>query len=554
MLLIVLVVIVTILVSRIFIQELIESTINNLFSKQDIIVSLISKELEERPKLLSQIFLAYKKSDDLTYIKIIKNIKSEMPYCKLIRFTTWNADGVIEESISNFDWDPDFGDIQEKPSPDDIIVSFSNNAVIRIGMPYRDSMNINSIVPVFVDHYEYLNIKTSLFLEINLSLMLYDAKQNIVNFFDTSSNEYTVSLYTPALTLAETTDNYPVVKINPLSDEVPRLDGLSTKDMLHLRSQAKYHRISKKTIELYSMTSSGYIVRGAIPYRVVSSRVHSLSMLIISIGVITLALLLVVEHIAIHYMQAKEKAIRQQIETLQAKLDPHFLFNILNSMVGLVADNNNTVLLKAFRSLSILLRSSIAIEDNHVTLLEELDYIKHYVEIQRLRYEYKFEYYCVVDDDSLLHVSIPRFSIQPIIENCFVHAVAVNGDTEKINIRLSATRSDKITGSSENPGLVYGARKTQPKPSLKAESLRGSLMYIDISNNGVDCATEKNILRRALKASLKTNPGGHIGLALINKEIKLLYGGKFGLELLDTEDDIFAIRIKLPAGTFRPRL
>jgi LytS/YehU family sensor histidine kinase len=77
-------------------------------------------------------------------------------------------------------------------------------------------------------------------------------------------------------------------------------------------------------------------------------------------------------------------------------------------------------------------------------------------------------------------------------------------------------------------------------------------MYIDIINNGF-CDRESKIrLRDRITRNDISASGGHMGLALINKEIKLLYGQKFGLEILDIDNEnIFSIRLKLPAYNSR---
>ncbi|GHT68424.1 hypothetical protein FACS1894110_15920 [Spirochaetia bacterium] len=517
MFLVVLIIVVTVFVSRFFINELIELTINNLFSKQDIIVNMVSRELEENPRMISRMLSVHNYPDNNNYPEFFKNVKSELPYSKFIWFTVWDDEGNIQETISEFKWRIDLQYINEKWSADDITVSFSNNAVIHIGQPYRDSMNISSMVPVFIDHYEGMKIKTSLFIETNLSNLLYNAKR-MRNSYDASSYPgYSVSIYSPDLRLIETTDNDPLIKIIPIDVAAHKAD-LTDEEILLIQARSKYYRISRDIIELYSLTATGYIIRGTIPYDFIMSKINSLILLILGIGITALVLLLVIGNIMIYYRRLKEKQIYLKIETIQAKLDPHFLFNTLNSMVGLVVDNNTDRLMRSFKSLSVLLRSIIAIKDNNVTLHDELEYIQSYVDIQHLRYEDEFEYCCTVDDESLLDVYIPRFSIQPIIENCFVHAVAVKeNEGDKIYINLHAKRSGKI-------------------------------MHIDITNNGDDCTEAMRILAQKLNAKRENDSETRIGLTLINREIKMLYGIKFGLELLDVpENNFFSIRIKLPA-------
>jgi two-component system sensor histidine kinase YesM len=361
-------------------------------------------------------------------------------------------------------------------------------------------------------------------MEMDISSILYNARFSFSNYNieDVENKNYTVSIYTEDMEMIETSENYPLKKIQTLAGSIDRDSSLSENELRTLKTRSNYYRTRNNLIELYNLTSMGYVIKGTYPYSIILSKVRYLIYLIVSFGLIILVLLIIISSYSIHYRQIKEREILLQIETIQAKLNPHFLFNTLNSMVGLVFERNYKKLLCAFKALSVLLRSSIEINKNGILLSEEIEYIRNYIEIQRIRYGDTFDFFCEIEDDSLLFVYIPHFSIQPIIENCFVHALAVNDDRDKkIYIKILIKRMDQF-------------------------------MYIDIINNGPCDRESKMRLRDRIARNDISASGGHMGLALINKEIKLLYGQKSGLEILDIDkEDVFSIRLKLPAYNFR---
>jgi hypothetical protein len=526
--LIILITVITIWVSGFLIRELTESAVNSLFARQDIIIRSITRELDDGSRILSRLFMTYDISTDISadrdYSQLFKNIKMQLPYSKLIYITLLNEDGSIMKNISNMQMGINRDYVEEKQSKENKFIEFSSSIIISHGKAYHDSMNINSLVPIFIDYYENLKIRMYLFVEMDISSILYNAWFSFSNVEDAASKNDTVSIYTEDMELIETTENYPLKKIQTMRGNKDQDSLLSENELKILKTRSNYYRTRNNIIELYNLTSMGYIIKSTYPYSIILSKVRYLNYLIVTFGFVVLVLIIIISSYSIHYQQIKEKEVLLQIETIQAKLNPHFLFNTLNSMVGLVFERDYTKLLCAFKALSALLRSSIEINKNGILLSEEIEYIRNYIEIQRLRYEDTFDFFCEIEDESLLFVYIPHFSIQPVIENCFVHALAVNNDKDKrIYIKILIKRMDRS-------------------------------MYIDIINNGSCDRESKMRLRDRIAGNDISASEGHMGLALINKEIKLLYGQKFGLEILDIDkENIFSIRLKLPADRSFPK-
>jgi sensor histidine kinase YesM len=523
LLLITLITIITVLVSGFLIKELTEATINALFTRQDSISRSVTWELVDGSRLLSRMLMAYDFSEDgRDYSQLFRNIKMQLPYSKLIYITVLNEDGTAAKSISNIELENNEDYIRRRRTGENRFIEFSNNIIISRGRTYQDSMNLNTLIPIFIDYYENMKIRMSLFMEMDISSILFNAKFNSSTLKNTKNEDYIVSMYTADMELVETTENYPRKIIETLPGDKDGEELLSEEEWMILKAKSNYHRTNNNIIELYNLVPTGFVIKGAYPYSVILSKVKYLNLLIVSISLIIFILLIVISSYSIRYRQIKERAILLQIETIHAKLNPHFIFNTLNSMVGLVFDKNYPKLLGSFKTLSTLLRSSLETGKDDVLLSEEIAYIRNYIEIQKLRYEDTFDFSCEIEDESLLHVYIPHFSIQPIIENCFTHAIAMNEDANKKNyIRIMVRRN-------------------------------GILMHIEIINNGY-CDQETKIkLRKRLMGNDITKSEGHLGLALINKEIKLLYGRQFGLEVLDMDrEDIFSIRLVLPAYNSR---
>jgi sensor histidine kinase YesM len=170
-----------------------------------------------------------------------------------------------------------------------------------------------------------------------------------------------------------------------------------------------------------------------------------------------------------HYYQkevvtAKENSklsilIKQtQLDNLSAQLNPHFLFNSLNSIKSLVIENPN-VARRAIDLLSDLLRSSLYDKDKDlITIEEELALINDYVELEKLRFEERLQLEIVLDN-SLLKFKIPTLSIQLLIENAIKHGIDLKVGGGKILLIIKQIEN-AISISVVNPGIINKHKKS----------------------------------------------------------------------------------------------
>lgn len=164
-----------------------------------------------------------------------------------------------------------------------------------------------------------------------------------------------------------------------------------------------------------------------------------------------------------HYYQkevitAKENAKlslitkQAQLDNLSAQLNPHFLFNSLNSIKSLVIENPN-VARRAIDLLSDLLRSSLYEKDKGlIPIKEELALVYDYIELEKMRFEERLQLKTNIDE-SLIYYKIPTLSIQLLIENAIKHGIdlKVGGGIVVLKIKK---KGDNIHIQVENPGVI----------------------------------------------------------------------------------------------------
>jgi two-component system, LytTR family, sensor kinase len=178
---------------------------------------------------------------------------------------------------------------------------------------------------------------------------------------------------------------------------------------------------------------------------------------------------------------------RSQLIALQAQLQPHFLFNTLNSIVALVHDEPDKAAVM-IRRLSELLRYCLAVsERSEVRLSDELQFTRAYLDIQTIRFEERLEFVFDVDaacNDAL----VPSFLLQPLVENAVKFSLDDDRRTARITVsgsrndgRLSLSVKDNGPGfSSTNVGDSSGIGIRATRERL--ERLYGNELLIDISN------------------------------------------------------------------------
>jgi two-component system sensor histidine kinase YesM len=125
---------------------------------------------------------------------------------------------------------------------------------------------------------------------------------------------------------------------------------------------------------------------------------------------------------------------KTEFQALQNQINPHFLYNTLDSIVYLSENKMNDKVIKMVVALSRFFRISISRGKNIIYLKEELEHARNYLLIQQIRYNEKFHFTFEVDDN-VLDYKVVKLSLQPLIENAIVHGISTEYDGGMITIR-----------------------------------------------------------------------------------------------------------------------
>ncbi|BDF67154.1 hypothetical protein CE91St43_11260 [Oscillospiraceae bacterium] len=196
-----------------------------------------------------------------------------------------------------------------------------------------------------------------------------------------------------------------------------------------------------------------------------------------------------------------------QIRMLQAQLNPHFLYNTLDTIKWMGKINQVPEVATISADLADILRCSIT-DQEFVTLEQELRLLDRYVEIQKIRFSGKFQFRTQVDG-AMLDVLVPKLMLQPLVENAIVHGFE---DREGGEILITARR-------------------------------QGEELEVTVRDDGRGMSEES--IRR-FQAQTTASGGGHLGLYNVDAILRLHYGADHGLEFPFTGGRGTCVRIRLP--------
>lgn len=223
----------------------------------------------------------------------------------------------------------------------------------------------------------------------------------------------------------------------------------------------------------------------------------------------------------------REQITRKEAElkALQSQINPHFLFNTLESINWMAQLNNVPEISSTVSDLSTLLEASIGRDDRLITIEEEFMYIDKYIALLKRRFEDRITLNKEVDP-KVLYIKIPRLLIQPLIENAVYHGVE----------------------NSRGKGII----------TLTA-SIREDLMIIEVIDNGNGISTDELVkLNKGLEMdndtyfkSLSNKKNKSIGIDNVNRRIKLFYGEKYGINLESKLNIYTKVSVTLPAQSYK---
>ncbi|MDY5022039.1 MAG: sensor histidine kinase [Blautia sp.] len=206
--------------------------------------------------------------------------------------------------------------------------------------------------------------------------------------------------------------------------------------------------------------------------------------------------------------QEKQKS---ELDALQSQINPHFLYNTLDSIMWMVEAEQYEDAISMVQALGRLFRISLSKGKNIITIGEELQHAKSYLSIQKYRYKNKFTSYFDVEEGIEKYKTI-KLIIQPLVENAIYYGMEyMDGEGE---IRIHA----------------YTA---------------GEDLFIDVEDNGPGM-TEEQVSHLLTDDTRRRSRGSGIGIRNVHQRIQLYFGVEYGLEISSEPDEGTRVRIHLP--------
>ena len=211
-----------------------------------------------------------------------------------------------------------------------------------------------------------------------------------------------------------------------------------------------------------------------------------------------------VEHFNV--MVEKIKYLREyEIKALHSQINPHFLYNTLDTIIWMAEFEDNEKVISITKSLANYFRLSLSNGHEKISLKDEIMHTKEYLFIQKQRYEKKLSYFFNIEDESLLSIEVPKIIIQPIVENSIYHGIK------------------NLSGNGIITIDVYRQNST---------------VNISVKDNGIGFEKAKQF---------KKSKTGGVGIKNVDKRIKFYYGKNYGVFInKDSKTKGAEVVIKIP--------
>ncbi len=203
---------------------------------------------------------------------------------------------------------------------------------------------------------------------------------------------------------------------------------------------------------------------------------------------------------------------KAELELLQAQINPHFLYNALDSIIWLAESHQDKEVIQMTSYLSTFFRTSLSKGKDIITLAVEKQHVESYLQIQKIRYSDIMAYTIQIDDE-LLQYDIPKLTLQPLVENALYHGVKNKRGIGHI--------------------VVEGV-------SVEDE------IILKVIDDGAGMTKEQ---LEELRAGIYENKHTGLGLINVHKRLKLYYGNKYGLTFESMAGVGTTVCVRIPKKT-----
>lgn len=223
------------------------------------------------------------------------------------------------------------------------------------------------------------------------------------------------------------------------------------------------------------------------------------------------------EEVYISKLKEAEMSLKQkevELKMLQSQMNPHFLYNSLETIRGMALEENQEHIATMSFSLGKLLRYNLNNHSSTVSLREEMNFCEMYLQIQKFRFEERFEYKFDIPQ-WVMELKVVKFSLQPLVENCFVHGYGPH--TRKLKIVISVFR----------------------------QSESSFVIRIFDSGKGIQDSILEEIKKR-MDLKTATSDGENIGIVNVHQRIHYLFGPEYGITIQSEQGSGTVVLIHLP--------
>lgn len=211
-----------------------------------------------------------------------------------------------------------------------------------------------------------------------------------------------------------------------------------------------------------------------------------------------------------------EKKRKQEFDTLQSQINPHFLYNTLDIIVWMIENEKPDQAVKAVTALARFFRISLSRGKSIITVKDELEHVRNYLMIQHMRFKNRFSY-TIEAEDEVLELASLKLMLQPLVENAIYHGMEfMDGDGE---IFISAWKE-------------------------------GEDLYLKVSDNGLGMTEEQVARLFSDTPHTGSSRGSGSGVKNVNERIRLYFGSEYGLSIESEPDEGTVVTIHLPAVAY----
>jgi two-component system sensor histidine kinase YesM len=235
----------------------------------------------------------------------------------------------------------------------------------------------------------------------------------------------------------------------------------------------------------------------------------------ISLAISLVFILQIVNKVYAEKLQKEQLFSRQkemQLKILSNQINPHFLYNTLETIRMMAMEKNEKEIAATIKMLSRLLRQSLSAHEQTIPLEKEIELVRNYLAIQKLRFGSRIDYSIHMEADSG-GCSILPLLVQPLVENSIIHGLETK----------------------PGGGYIWITVATKDKA-----------LSIEVSDNGTGMQPEHLEKLRGDLALGEDSADGRIGLVNVNRRIQLYYGGGFGLSVGERAEGGITVRMVIP--------